>query len=158
TSWEDCSTSHELAIDWDDVRFTPVEPQAADLNGDGTADFLIAATTPNGSVTTLHEDLSSAPVGDTFNWIAAEFNGDSRKDWVYMRSTPAGPLIATLLSSPTGYLTAAQSPFPGTDRLTALRNWRVVDADGDGLDDLVYLTYLAAGEGIQVSTWFSNGD
>ncbi len=160
TTWEDCSNSRELDIAWDDIRFTPVDPRAADLNGDGTADFLITVAKLDDDYLTLREDLSDHPAADTFNWTPAEINGDGRKDWVYIRDNVQGPLICSMIADGDTYRDrmSCQSPSPNTDRLTALRNWRVMDVDADGRDDLVYLLYLTPADGIQVNTWFSNGD
>ena len=81
-SWKDCKKSTELDIPWDNIAYTPIEPQAADLDGDDTADFLIAVAPQGTDVTALREALSGPPSGDNFNWRAAERNGDGRKDWV----------------------------------------------------------------------------
>ena len=98
----------------EDTRFTPVEPRAADTNGDGAADFLIATARKNEDFVTLHEDLSPHPTGDTFNWLPAEVNGDGRTDWVYFRYTPTGPLIDTMLAGETTYTPSLKvlSPAP----------------------------------------------
>ena len=154
-SWEDCKKSKELDIPWHDVAYTPIEPQAADLDGDDTADFLIAVAPQGTDVTTLREDLSGPPTGDNFNWRAAERNGDGRKDWVYIRNTPTGPLIESLIAQNNTYITTAQSPAVGTSHFTVQNGWRVMDVNADGTDNLVYPDYVTPGKGIHVGVWLS---
>lgn len=161
SSWKNCEKSKELAIKWDDVGYTPVEPQAADLDGDGTADFLIAVLPKGQNVTTLREDLSGAPTADPHNWRPAERNGDGREDWIYLRNTPTGPLVTSLIATDKGYTTHGYSPRPGTARFTVSHRWRIADVNADGKSDLIYLDYRTTGgvaapvSEIQVGTWLS---
>lgn len=154
-SWADCSTSRELDIPWADVGYTPVEPQAADLDGDHTADFLIATSPEGQDVTTLHEDLSGPSAVDVSNWRSAELNGDGCGDWVFVRNTPTGPLVSGMIATASGYAQQGQSPVPGTSHFTVQDRWRVGDINGDGTDDLVYLDYATPQKGISVGSWLS---
>jgi RHS repeat-associated protein len=158
SSWTECGNSRELDISWADTSSTQVQPEAGDLDGNGTADFVIAVAKRGQPFITLREDLSPQPMANAFDWKPVEVNGDGKKDWVYVRNTPTGPLILTLLSDGSSYRQVSQSPFPGTSAFTVIRNWKVMDVDADGRDDLVYLAYITPAEGIQVGVWFSRGD
>ncbi len=159
SSWEDCSRSRELDIDWADIGFTPVEPQAADLDGDHTADFLIAVAPEGDQFTTLRDDLTASSAVDVPNWRPAELNGDGRGDWVFIRNSTTGPLIASMIAKPGGgYVQRAHSPVPGTSRFTVQDGWRVGDLNADGTDDLVYLDYLTTQRGVNVGSWLSQTD
>jgi RHS repeat-associated protein len=155
SSWEDCSRSREVDIAWADVGYTPVEPQAADLDGDRTADFLIATSREGEDFTTLREDLSGPSTVDLPNWRSAELNADGRGDWVFVRNTPTGPLISSMLATSSGYTQRAQSPVPGTSHFTVQDGWRVGDINADGSDDLVYLDYTTPEKGISVGSWLA---
>ena len=78
-----------------------------------------------------------------------EVNGDGREDLAYVTSPPDGQLtIASMLSLGDGTwdTVSASVPEPNISITTeALAGLRVVDMDGDGRDDLVYLTRARAG-------------
>ncbi|GIH02581.1 hypothetical protein Rhe02_06480 [Rhizocola hellebori] len=159
STWLECSKSVELNVPWTDMRYTPIEPEAADLDGDGADDFLIAESPRGTDVTTLHEDLSANPDADTHAWQTGEFNGDGLADWVFVRSTTTGPLVAAMLSNPAGGFTGrGHSPPLGTSQLTAQAGWRIADIDADGLDDLLYLRFADQNKGIEVSSWITQGN
>ncbi len=159
STWEDCAKSVELSVPWTDMRYTPVEPEAADLDGDGADDFVIAESPSGTDVTTLHENLSGNPDADTHAWRTGEFNGDGRADWVYFRNTPTGPLLYTMLSNASGGFTGhGYSPRAGTHQLTAQAGWQISDINADGLDDVLHLRYDDIKPGLEVSSWIAQGN
>jgi RHS repeat-associated protein len=160
SSWSICQNSKELDIQWKHIAFPPAEPNAPDLNGDGTADFLLdnVNSLERLFLIKLHEDISPGPSKDTFSWRAAEVNGDGRTDWVYIRYTPQGPYIHTMLAGDNSYTQMSQPSPPGANLSSVIHNWNVADVNGDGRDDLIYPSMWPLPSGMQMNTWLSNGN
>jgi RHS repeat-associated protein len=135
--------------------------QAADVNGDGRADLVMAAL--QGGKTIVRTLLSNgdaswtpvteAPVttagadapafGDTRRWLELEANGDGLADLGYVEPVVQGARVHTLTSIGNGRWKAESSPtlpVPSDYYVSDAVAFRRLDVNGDGRTDLVHLS------------------
>ena len=66
-TWDDCRTSQQVGLRWNqDLRSQELD--AADTNGDGFADFLVAFNADNVDSVILRDDVSPSTGLDTYRW------------------------------------------------------------------------------------------
>ncbi|MFC7280195.1 FG-GAP-like repeat-containing protein [Paractinoplanes rhizophilus] len=139
-TWDDCSVSRQIPRPWD-RRLQAQELYASDTNGDGLADFLLAAGDPDFTVT-LRDDVSPPTGLDTHRFLAADITGEGRSDFVRVRDDGRNTLVDALVRRPDGsfghVLQSLSDSLLSPDRAVQ-RNWKVLDVNGDGLSDLVYV-------------------
>jgi RHS repeat-associated protein len=101
---------------------------------------------------------------DTRNWGMLDVDGDGRTDLVHLVTSRMSIRVTTLLAR--GDSDWEQRLFARTqnigdgwtdlDIVSDTTDWRSIDANGDGLGDLVHLAVTA--KGLRVHTLLSNGD
>jgi RHS repeat-associated protein len=177
-TWNGCRDSREVDMHWVttfwpwDQRYHQGEQnfQAADVNGDGLADFLGAYTDPSTGTIVLLDDVSPSTRSDLFNWRPADINGDGRTNLVYVATlNPGIRLYTTLWQSDGSYVLVSNDYFPDFANPDN-RRWMTVELGGgtnggpDGRIDLAYVdnyTYVdhaaVLHQGIRVYTLVSTG-
>jgi RHS repeat-associated protein len=158
--WADCSISTEKDINFE--RFLNSSGvQAADVNGDGTADFLTVFD-HHRQFSGLYDELivadvvSPTPATDGFRSIFADVNGDGYRDAIYVYSGRFSNTVYTLLRGGDGrYTQKPQNVMTGLDA-RVYRNWKAGDINADGCADLVYV--MENSGDIWVDTLLSNCD
>ena len=139
-SWDDCAFSEEFRIPWN-YRGATRDVRAPDVNGDGRADFLMTTVSEDDSHLIVQDAVSRNPGLDTYQWTAAELDGDGRQDLVYVHATPAGNTIHALRQrSDGGYAATTRQVLAGQHEDVS-GDWKVMDVDSDGRHDLVHVTY-----------------
>ena len=113
--WDDCRVSKEVQQPWTSVA-TYSGLQAADTNGDGLADFLIAFALPTGNSSQanlgVYDDVSHATGQDTRRWIGTDLNGDGRGDFIYIQAQGGGTLAYSLFRDSSGEYDLKQASLP----------------------------------------------
>lgn len=140
STWHDCSVARQIALEWNS-KLRSQQMYAADTNGDGLADFLLAANSVRDQTSVvLHDDVSASTGLDTYHWIAADVSGKGHGDYIYIQ--PVGPqtLVHTVVAQTKPSIAEYQlSPdLYGWGR-QVMRGWKVMDVNGDGRADLVYV-------------------
>jgi hypothetical protein len=153
-------------------------PVSADVNGDGRADIVMAATTANGLyVNTLLSNgngtyavvagNASTSLFESSNWTiyhptGGDVNGDGKADLVFAAATGNGLYAYTLLSNGDGtFALTGGNPSTGAG-LVSGGNWgggyspTCADVNGDGKTDVVLTA--ATVNGLYVHTLLSKGD
>lgn len=164
--WDDCSVSKEIQQPWTNVgSFSGL--QAADTNGDGLADFLVAfaldASDSKKVNIGVYDDVSRASGLDTRRWIPANLTGSGRDDFIYVQSQHKSSIAYTLTRSIDGGYILKSTNLGAFDN-SSLRSWKLLDVNGDGRDDLVHIQSflvsfsLSSFRLLQIDTFLSNGD
>ena len=117
---------------------------AADFNGDGKRDLVIA-TSPGSVLLGAGNATFSAPASVSGSTVVGDLNGDGRSDMVAI----SGTMIASLLGQANGTFTTVSTPlrnptFTGVAGLADLNN--------DGKLDVLIYAYT------QIEVWLGNGD
>jgi hypothetical protein len=141
-TWDDCGSSRQIGLRWN-AEYRSQQFHAADTNGDGLADFLVAFDATNrDDAAALHDDVSPSTGLDTHRWVATDVTGDGRRDLLHVRIEGNQNHVDTLLQQADGNLTPhsvhVAPPLSGIGRPVA-RDWKVMDVNGDGRTDLVYV-------------------
>lgn len=112
---------------------------------------------------TVWQSAQTSPVwtgfgnSDVTKWRNADVDGDGRADFVNIIWTTAGLRVHTIFSSVIrGWRTFFQDAWPGFGA-SDVQNWRTMDVNGDGKQDLVHVMWTAPGT-IRVHSLISNGD
>jgi RHS repeat-associated protein len=161
--WDNCAVSEEIQQPW--TALTAItELQAADTNGDGLSDFLIAfAKDAGGGMADfgMYDSVSRATGADTQRWIPADVTGDGRDDFVYITSQRTGAWIYSLVRRDDGGYDQQRTAVPVWSN-PAARTWKSLDVNGDGRADLVhaqcYQPFIAPLCVYQIDTFLSNGN
>ncbi len=115
---------------------------ALDVNGDGKADWL--QTVEESGLVYVSDIPSDNANADPRGWRHGDLDGDGRQDWVYVGYANPGFDVYAAYAQPDGsyvqrHQTFAPSGLGEGSRVDALRDWFVIDADGDGKSDVVIL-------------------
>jgi RHS repeat-associated protein len=163
-SWDDCQASRQIDLRWDQ-QLRPQELYAADTNGDGLADFLQAGEKFLHAIV-LRDDVSPSTGLDTHRWVSADITGDGRSDFLYIRSEANQTRVDSLLRQADGSFTQRSAHIPpdvfGHGR-SVMRDWKVMDVNGDGRADLVHVRSQRSNRPgtnavLQVEALISTGD
>lgn len=145
--------------------------RTADVNGDGRSDLVNitwSSTTGirvhtmfssgNGNWTTMWQDAwPGFGLGDVANWRVMDINADGRMDLVHVAWSASVIRVHSLISRGDGtWSRVYQDAWPGFG-LSDVANWRAMDVNGDGRQDLVHLMWTSPGN-IRVHTMFSSGN
>ncbi len=149
---------------WDGHWRWPLNVRAADVNGDGLADFFNFASSNGADVT---DAPAPVPSQDQLPWHAVDISGDGRIDWVYTKYANPGVSVISLVTQPDGSRlkvrtdiassggSAADLSRPGPARYPIIADFGGgVAGAADGKGDIVFIDE----ERKQVVTLFSNGD
>jgi RHS repeat-associated protein len=161
-SWESCDHSKPFGTYWQGG------PRAADVNGDGRADFVGGLRAQDGTISVV-DDVSPATGLDTANWRPADIDGNGQKELTYVAHLNTGVRVYSAFRNPDGTY-AVKSEVPALF-LTDPSNLRWLRADvggptgrADKREDLVYVDYyrgldrdLQPERGIRVHTLLSRG-
>jgi RHS repeat-associated protein len=161
--WDNCAVSEEVQQPWTSMTAI-TELQAADTNGDGLSDLLIAFATPKGSDKVdfgMYDSVSRATGADTQRWIPADVTGDGRDDFIYITSQRNGAWIYSLVRREDGGYEQKRTTTPVWMN-PAARTWKSLDVNGDGRADLVhtqcYQPFIWPLCLYQLDTFLSKGD
>ena len=140
----DCRRSVQLADRWNS-ELKSQELYAADTNGDRLADFLLASNATDQGGVVLRDVVSPGSGLDTERWISADVTGDGRSDMVHIRIDGAQTFIEAVITDEKGnhqYISSHIPPDPGEPSAghAVLADWKVLDVNGDGRTDLLYLS------------------
>jgi RHS repeat-associated protein len=161
-AWDDCTMSRELTDEWA-PGLRANELDAADTNGDGLADFLVASTRPGQDPVSLRDDISHNTIHRARRWVPVDVTGDGLDDLVYLPDDRHPNQIEVLVQQPDGSYThhtdGIQAAFPDDGRVTA-SNWKFGDFNGDGRADLAYTTCHGTGLSceLNVDVFTARGD
>ncbi len=151
--------------------------RSIDANGDGLGDLVHLAVTANGLRThTLLSDgdgtytqrqadehLAVDRTSDRLSWTVANSNADGHGDLMHTRRKGDRIVVTVLQAIGKGEWRVRQSSTrdPGSAGNRDMPSWRVADADGDGISDLVRVDRPLPGQpgapSLRVSTLDGNG-
>lgn len=170
-SWEEKPPHDERALNVHDT----LNWQSTDVNGDGKQDLVyvsrvqneirIETLISNGNGTWSNRFWPPSFTGGTHRsfpkykpkWMPVDVNGDGKLDLVNVDyKLSSGLTIQTLFSNGDGTWkdSTPKTPWPGFTA-SDTKNWRPMDINGDGKQDLVHTSYEAPG--MRIHTLISTG-
>ncbi|EED16608.1 FG-GAP repeat protein, putative [Talaromyces stipitatus ATCC 10500] len=145
--------------------------QMIDYDGDGKLDlvYIQNSNTPSNKVEvkvasgassykTLTKEVTTVfSIGNDGTWQIVNYDNDGNNDLAYIQNinTSSGYVEVTILSGASNYQTTVQS-IPTTFSVEDNGTWQMIDWDGDGYLDLVYIKeqYTAGTVEIHVASGF----
>jgi RHS repeat-associated protein len=155
-SFGGCKASRDAAVRWND-SYGQNMIQAPDVNGDGLADFVVAADHPDGDDLTVSDDISINHGRDAVRWTPADLNGDERTDFVYVHPLALATHVHALVARSSGGFQRSVKVVSPIRHNTVARSWKVFDVDGDGLDDVVHVEATSGGTAVRTLLADGNG-
>lgn len=143
----------------------PTDLYVADLNGDGMPELVdaepdfLAIYPPNGDGTFNLPAIKNYGSGmGQFSVLAvADFNGDGLLDPAIMNSYEGSVTVFPTLTSVSAALHAGQLLASGTDYINRVKAQTVLDANGDGYDDIFAWSRGAEGDNPTLVTELGDG-
>ncbi|MEU1388093.1 MULTISPECIES: deaminase domain-containing protein [unclassified Nonomuraea] len=162
--WDDCRLAQVVDHPWSQLRATS-NVQAADADGDGLADYLLAFMSLAGGNDQVDVEILDArspdPGVQTNRWTPADVTGDGRDDLVRVVSSGDGAVLHLRQRQADGeYATLPPYDLGGGWANRSARSWKYTDADGDGDVDLVHLDAPSTGGvpgDVRLDTFLSQG-
>lgn len=161
-AWDDCTKSRELDDEWA-PGLRDKELEAADTNGDGLADFLVASNRATQGQVILRDDVSHNTIHRARRWVPVDVTGDGLDDLIYLPDDRHPNEIEVFAQQPNGsyayHKDDIRPDFPDDGHVTA-SNWKFGDFNGDGRADLAYTTCHGTGLScaLHVEVFTARGD
>ncbi|MCW5600039.1 FG-GAP-like repeat-containing protein [Nitrosomonas sp.] len=143
--WDDCRISKEVT--WAKWTYDPFVAmlQVGDSNGDGYADFMLHQSSiikieeeVRSGLFTVYDNVTQPNYNRSRRWISADLNGDGKTDFINIVQKDSISYVITLIAQPNGQYTSNSFEL-GTFENASMRSWRILDANSDGMADIVHV-------------------